>query len=407
MKRPDRGTQWLIAALLADLLLLLVVAALGTRRAFSPQRTAAAVRAELSERLDLQVSRLTASPLPAATAAAASPAAPTPTAAARPALRTLAEGRGLAVGVAVAPGWLQDPEYAALLVREFNSVTPENALKWDTLHPERDRYDFSEGDAIVEFARRNNLKVHGHVLVWFNQLPEWVQEGDYTRDEWIEILREHITTVVGHFRGANNEHTVVAWDVVNEAVSTNGELFDSFWLQKIGPEYIPLAFQFAHEADPEAKLFYNDNAGEGLNPKAQGIYNLVQGLVATGVPIDGVGFQMHTALDGAPSTNELITNMKRLADLGLEVQITEMDVRTQYRGDPPADELAAQAAVYRQVLEACLLSPNCTGFFTWGLTDRFSWIPGYTGAPDFPLLFDENYQPKPAYEALIDLLLDR
>ncbi len=329
---------------------------------------------------------------------------PTATAAPRPSLRSLAEAQDLLVGVSVAPGWLDDAAYAGLLTHEFNAITPENSMKFEVVHPEPERYDFGEGDAIVAFARLNGLKVRGHTLVWGNQLPQWILEGDYTREQWIEILREHITTVVGHYRGSDNDHTVAAWDVVNEAVGKQGELFDNFWLQKIGPEYIPLAFQFAHEADPEALLFYNDNAGEGLNPKSQGIYNLVQGLVKSGVPIDGVGLQMHTFIDGAPSTAELAANMKRLGDLGLQVQITEMDVRTQYSQASIPEKLQAQADVYRQVMAACVQSPNCSGFFTWGLTDRYSWIPGFTGKEDFPLLFDENYQPKPALEAILDLL---
>lgn len=333
------------------------------------------------------------------------PTAPsTPTPYPPPSLRSLAEAHHLFVGVSVAPGWLADPAYAGLLTREFNAVTPENSMKFEVLHPEPGRYDFSEGDAIVAFAKQNGLKVRGHTLVWANQLPKWVLVGDYTREQWIEILRDHITTVVGHYRGSENDRTVVAWDVVNEAVGKQGELFDNFWLQKIGPEYIPLAFQFANEADPEALLFYNDNAGEGLNPKSQGIYNLVQGLVKSGAPIDGVGLQMHTFIDGAPSTAELVVNMKRLGELGLQVQITEMDVRTQYSQASLPEKLQKQAEVYRQVIAACVQSPNCSGFFTWGLTDRFSWIPGFTGKEDYPLLFDENYRPKPALDAILEVL---
>ena len=378
MARSQRITRWIILALLVDLLLLLTVAGLGVQQASS-------------------LDAIPEAPKPT----------PTPTINPRPPLRSLAEEHGLLVGVAVAPGYLEDPTYTALLKREFNAVTPENVMKWDTIHPESDRYDFSGGDAIVNFARRNGLKVHGHTLVWGNQLPQWVLEGDYTREQWIEILRQHITTVAGHYRSSANDHTLIAWDVVNEAVGKNGELFDNFWLQKIGPEYISLAFQFAREADPDALLFYNDNGGEGLNPKSQGIYNLVKGLVQTGVPIDGVGLQMHTASGQAPSTHELAANMKRLSDLGLQVQVTEMDVRTQYSQDLLPQKLQAQADVYRQVMEACLESPGCTGFFTWGLTDRFSWIPGYTGKADYPLLFDENYQAKPALDALLSILEDR
>jgi endo-1,4-beta-xylanase len=329
--------------------------------------------------------------------------APTPTSLPN-SLSEFAENHGVLIGTAVTSGYLYDPQYTSLLTHQFNAITPENEMKFEFIHPEEGRYDFSAGDAIVDFARKNGLKVRGHTLVWGNQLPKWVLEANYSRDEWIGILQDHIYTVVGHFRGADNDHTVVAWDVVNEAISDQGGLFDNFWLQKIGPEYIALAFRFAHEADPDALLFYNDNGGEGLNPKSQGIYNLVQGLVQSGVPINGVGLQMHTALGSTPSSEDIQANMKRLGELGLLVNITEMDVRTQYSDLGLAEKLQQQAQVYRQAMTACLQSPNCKGFYTWGLTDRFSWIPAFTGHADYPLLFDENYQPKPAYDAVLDAL---
>jgi endo-1,4-beta-xylanase len=403
VKQRDNSLSWILVLLVLVLLLLCLVLAAGVARASLlpiPPILLRIIRTEY--------------PAPATAASVTLPLtpglAPTSTTVPRPSLRSLAEVRGLLVGVAVAPGWLEDPEYADLLTHEFNAVVPENAMKFEVVHPEPDRYDFSEGDAIVKFARENGLKVRGHTLVWGNQLPKWMLEGDYTRDQGIEILREHITTVVGHYRGENSvgsNRTLIAWDVVNEAVGKQGELFDNFWLQKIGPEYIPLAFEFAHAADPDALLFYNDNAGEGLNQKSQGIYNLVQGLVNSGVPINGVGLQMHTATGVAPSTEELAANMKRLGDLGLMVHITEMDVRTQYSKKSMPEKLQDQAKVYRQVLAACLQSSNCTGFFTWGLTDRYSWIPGFTGNPDAPLLFDENYQPKPALDTVLNLLQNK
>jgi endo-1,4-beta-xylanase len=299
---------------------------------------------------------------------------------------------------------LEDPTYAGLLTQEFSAVVPENAMKFEVIHPEPDRYDFSQADAIVDFAMQNGLKVRGHPLVWGSQLPAWVVQGEYTREQWIEILRQHIQTVVGHFRDANGGSSVYAWDVVNEAVGLEGELYQNFWLEVIGPEYIPLAFQFAHEADPQALLFYNDNGGEGLDAKANGIYNLVQGLIGQGIPIHGVGLQMHTGPGWPPTGEDFLANIQRLAELGLQVQITEMDVRIQ---DTPGDrdqQLESQAQRYAEVMAACLQVPSCTAFLTWGLTDRYSWIPGHTGNPDAPLLFDENFQPKPALFKLLDLL---
>jgi endo-1,4-beta-xylanase len=235
----------------------------------------------------------------------------------------------LLVGVSVAPAWLKETTYADLLLRVFNVITPENAMKWEVIHPDPERYDFSQGDAIVDFARQHGLKVRGHTLAWVHQNPDWLVNGDYTREQWIEILRDHIQTVVGHYKDYGGS-TVYAWDVVNEAIQGDGAMVNSIWLEKIGPEYIPLAFQVAHEADPEALLFYNDNGGEGLDVHSQAIYDLVKSLKESGVPIDGVGMQMHVAMGEQPAAQDLATNMQRLADLGLIVHITEMDVRTQY-----------------------------------------------------------------------------
>jgi endo-1,4-beta-xylanase len=323
----------------------------------------------------------------------------TPADAAVPTLRSLAEKHGMYIGTSTAPSYLENPDYAALAIREFNTLVPGTAMKWEIIHPQPERYDFTQGDAIVNFARAHNMTVFGHTLVWDLQQPDWLTQGEHTRDEWIQILCQHIKTVVGHYRGQ-----IYAWQVVNESFNDDGSLRDTLWLRKIGPEYIAMAFQWAHEADPEALMIYNDNAGEGMNAKSQAIYTMVKGLLARGIPIDGVGLQMHVRLYGPPTPQDLAANMKRLADLGLEAHITEMDVRLQYSQDSEEEELAAQAEMYRQALAVCLAAPNCNVFVTWGLTDRYSWIPGYTGHPDAPLLFDESGQPKPAYFAIMDLL---
>jgi endo-1,4-beta-xylanase len=317
-----------------------------------------------------------------------------------PSMRLLAKQRNLFIGAATDPGYLRkDSAYNQLLAREFNMLVPEVAMKWEIIHPEPGRYDFSGGDALVTYARAHNMAVRGHVLVWDLQMPAWATNGQFTRQEWIQILCTHIKSVVGHYRGQ-----IYAWDVVNEAVNQDGTLRNTFWMSKLGPEYIAMAFQWAREADPSAKLFYNDNGGEGLNAKSQGIYALLQGLQQTGVPVDGVGMQMHTRLDGAPPASELSANMQRLAKLGLEIHITEMDVRLQYSTDDDETKQAEQADLYREVLSVCLSVQNCKAFLTWGLTDRYSWIPGFTGKPDAPLLFDKSGLPKPAYFAIVKLL---
>jgi endo-1,4-beta-xylanase len=313
-------------------------------------------------------------------------------------LRDLAETRGRQIGAAVAYDALQgEQEYREVLGREFNMLTAENVFKFDALHPAPDRYDWAAADAIVSFAEAHGMRVRGHTLVWHNQLPSWVTEGGYTRDELIAILRDHIHTVVGHYRGR-----VAAWDVVNEAVNDDGTLRDTLWLRGIGPEYLDLVFQWAREADPDALLFYNDYGGEGLGTKSDAIYDLVAGMRQRGVPIDGVGLQMHITANYYPPLDDLAANIQRLGDLGLVVHITEMDVRIEH--PVTEDKLAQQANVYRDALEVCLQADHCTAFVLWGFTDRHSWIPGFFPGTSAALIFDEQYQAKPAYYALREAL---
>lgn len=313
-------------------------------------------------------------------------------------LRTLAQSHGKLIGAAVDAGALaREATYREVLGREFNVVTPENAMKFGPLHPERDRYDFRQTDAIVDFAEAHGMQVRGHTLIWHNQLPRWLTEGQFNRDELIAILREHIQTVVGRYRGR-----VAAWDVVNEAVADDGSLRDTLWLRGIGTEYIELAFRWAHEADPDARLFYNDYGGEGLGLKSDAIYTLLEGLRERGVPVHGVGLQMHVGLRIHPSERDVAANIRRLGGLGLSVHITEMDVRI--LGPATQARLAGQAGIYRAMLEVCLADDQCEALVFWGFTDRHSWIPSFFPGSGTALIFDQDYRPKPAYEALREAL---
>ena len=315
-------------------------------------------------------------------------------------LRSLAKERGISIGTAVqAKPLREDDTYQEVLAREFNLVKPEKAMKFGQLHSQRDRYDFTNPSTIVNFAQANHMQVYGHTLVWHNNLPDWLKEKEWSRQELIDILRENIYTVVSRFRGQ-----IVVWDVVNEAIENDGSLRKTIWLQGIGPEYIKMAFRWAHEADPQAKLFYNDYNAEGLGKKSDAIYTLVKDLQQQGVPIHGVGFQMHTSIKRPPNSKKVAANIKRLGELGLEVRITEMDVQI-YDGKGTTEEkLAAQAEVYRNMLSVCLDAPNCKSFATWGFSDKYSWIPYFFDRPDSPLPFDEEYRPKPAYNALVEEL---
>ncbi len=315
------------------------------------------------------------------------------------ALRNSAAPSGLLIGAASDPELFPMTSYAQALGREFDFIVPENDLKFAETEPAPHQFSFCAGDQLVTYAQTNGMKMRGHNLVWWMDLPDWLTSGNYTSAQASSILLEHINTVMGHFKGE-----LVDWDVVNEAISDSPPygLKPSYWLTQLGNNYVDLAFQWAHAADPNAKLFYNDYGGEGLGAKSDGIYNYVKGMLSRGVPINGVGLQMHVALDGAPSESDISTNMARLGALGLEVHVTEMDVRlpVDSNGNASAADLASQAVTYQNVISACLANSNCTAFLTWGITDLYSWIPGTYPGFGAALLLDQNYNPKPAYNSV-------
>jgi endo-1,4-beta-xylanase len=319
-----------------------------------------------------------------------------------PTLRALADQNHIHIGAAVYSTHLDDPAFAQTLSREFNMLTPENEAKFCEIQPQRDKFDFTGFDRIVAFAEANDMQIHGHNLVWHQCLPDWVAQGNFSRDEAIQILHDHIFTLLGRYRGR-----VPIWDVVNEAISDSGSgLRDTPWRQMIGDDYVEIAFRLAHEADPDALLFYNDYSAEAMTGKSNAVYDMVADFVKRGVPINGVGLQAHFTLGGV-NAGSISQNIKRLGDLGLQVQITEMDDR--FDGAPSDDKLQKQADDYRQLMQVCLDNSNCTAFITWGVSDNYTWLRdsnlGFFKNPLVaPLLFDDQSQPKPAYQALIDVL---
>ena len=324
---------------------------------------------------------------------AAATTAPTPTT-----LRAAGAVRGLYLGSAVNyPALSTDAEYGTTLAREFSQVSPENELKWDTIHPTPTTYDFTRGDYIVNWAMKNKLVVHGHTLLWHSQNPAWLVNTAYDRVQSLAILHDHINTVVGHFRGR-----ITAWDVANEIMGDDGTLRKNIWYQRIGPDYIDYAFQWAHEADPAVRLYLNDYGNQGRGKKSDAIYNLVADMKRRGIPIDGVGIQAHIGTYLAGSTaamNDITFNMARLNALGLETPITEMDVALPLPSTPASLQL--QATGYSGVMAACLAASNCSSFTTWGFTDKYSWIPGFEPGFGDALPMDAAFQPKPAYTALL------
>lgn len=320
-------------------------------------------------------------------------------------LREAAEGAGVLIGTAVRPVQLAEPAYASTLAREFNMVEPEDALKWEVVHPQPEVFDFSQADQIVDFAARHGMKVRGHTLVWHQQNPKWLTDGKYSSSELAKILQRHIKTVVGRYQGR-----IFAWDVINEAFDElrRGELRSTLWRDRPGigsadgTAYIEQCFRWAHEADPKALLFYNEAEAETMNPKSDAIYAMVRDFRQRGVPIDGIGFQMHVKNMQADIAS-VSANIKRFSDLGVQVHITEMDValRVDADGNPHPDDLQAQAEIYRQVARACLSYSGCTAIQTWGFTDKYSWIGSHSKhTQGAALLFDRNFRAKPAYEAL-------
>ncbi len=298
------------------------------------------------------------------------------------------------VGTAVDDAALRDePGYREDLREQFSTLTPENAMKWAVLEPTRGDVDWRQADRLVDFAREHDLEVRGHPLVWFGQLPTWVEalRGPEVR----QVMREHIRAVVGRYRGR-----VRTWDVVNEPFGDDGSRRRSVFQREVGDGWVEDAFRTARAGDPEAKLYLNEIGAEAPGPKSDALYALVKGLVARGVPIDGVGFQAHLTVDGIP--RGFRRNLERFAALGLDVAITEADVALTLPAR--AADLQRQAGAYEGLVEVCVAVPRCRGITFWGFTDRHSWIPATQPGQGAATLLDAQLRPKPAYRAVLRAL---
>lgn len=317
------------------------------------------------------------------------------------------------IGVAVSPRALTGPD-SQLIVQQFNSVTPENDMKMGPIHPEENRYNFTRADAIVNFAQAHGLKVRGHALCWHEQTPDWLFKDaagkTVTKEVLLNRLKEHITTVVNRYKGK-----VYAWDVVNEAVADDSTrlLRNSLWYQICGEDFIIKAFEYAHAADPNAVLFYNDYNTERPE-KRERVYQLLKKLVDAKVPINGVGLQAHWSIY-EPTENELRTAIQKFSSLGLKIQITELDISVypwekNRREKRPTDNDTftpereqQQLEQYEKVFRIFREYKNViTGITCWNISDRYTWLDGYPvpGRKNYPLLFDVNRQPKKAFKAV-------
>lgn len=314
-------------------------------------------------------------------------------------LRQLAAHTGMKFGTAVANEPLVDPDdptYAQLAASQFDLVTAENVMKWDTTEPSQGQFNFAPADTFMAFAAANKQTVRGHTLLWHNQLPAWLTEGTWTKAQLLEIMRQHIVAEVGRYKGK-----IWAWDVLNEAFNEDGTYRDTIWLRVIGPDYIAKAFTWAHEADPKAILFYNDYNIEGVNPKSDAVYAMAKTLRAKGVPIQAVGVQGHLSTEyDAPDS--MPANLARFAKLGMYSAVTEADVRSVLPMTPAKRQ--SQANGYSVMLASCLLEKKCISFTVWGFTDKVQWVPGVFEGEGYAALWDDTYQTKPATEAVRRLL---
>ena len=318
----------------------------------------------------------------------------------------------------------QDPRGVSIITSQFNSVSPENVLKWESVHPQPEKYDFAGPDQFVSFGEKYKMFIIGHTLIWHNQTPRWVFQDDkgnpVDRETLLARMRDHIQTVVGRYKGRIN-----GWDVVNEALNEDGTLRQTNWLKIIGEDYLVKAFEFAHEADPKAELYYNDYSLEN-EPKRKGAIELIKKLQAKGVSVTAVGLQGHDKLDW-PTVEQQDATIAEFAKLGVKVAITELDIdvlpsATRNRG---ADitlnvELQAQLNPYASGLPESVqesLTKRYAELFTvfqkhretvdrvtfWGVTDHDSWLNNWPvrGRTSYPLLFDREGKPKPAFDALL------
>jgi endo-1,4-beta-xylanase len=311
-------------------------------------------------------------------------------------LAAAAEAQGRYFGVAYATAHAGDSTYSNIAGSQFDMVTPENEMKWDTTEPSQGNFNYGPGDQVVSFATAHNQRVRGHNLVWHQQIPGWVTglSGSAAKT----AMENHITNEVTHFKGK-----IYAWDVVNEPFNDDGSYRTDVFYNAFGGgvQYIADALRTAHAADPNAKLYINDYNIEGTGAKADAMYSLAQQLLQQGAPLNGIGFETHLAVQyGFP--NQMQQNMARFANLGLDVAVTELDVRMTLPETAAQD--STQATYYTNVINACKAVSRCVGWSVWGVSDNYSWVPSTFSGQGAPLLWDSNEQQKPLYTTVLNAL---
>ncbi|KIM31617.1 glycoside hydrolase family 10 protein [Serendipita vermifera MAFF 305830] len=311
-------------------------------------------------------------------------------------LGALAERKRRYFGVAWDVNRAVDSDYTQLVLAQFDQITAENSLKWETTEPSRGVFNYTNGDFVVGTALANHMSFRAHVLVWHSQLPAWVTAGNFSKTELTSIMKNHIVNVAGHYKGK-----VYTWDVVNEVFNEDGTFRSTVFYDTIGAEFIDIAFKTARQTDPHALLAINDYNIDGTGAKSTAMINLVKGAKRRGVPIDQIGAQAHLVVGTLPT--DIQANWQAFTDIGVVVAVTEVDIRMPT--PPTAESLAQQAADYKTVVSACLNIKKCVGVTVWGASDKYSWVPDVFPGEGAPLQWDDNLVPKPAYNATVQALL--
>ena len=289
-----------------------------------------------------------------------------------------------------------DSLYRKTFLKQFNSATAENIFKPAYLHPEENLYHWNDADKLLKLCSDHNIRLHGHTLIWHQQNPLWMESFQGSQQAWDAMMRLHIHTIVSYFK-----QTVLSWDVVNEAFNDDGSLRKTIWLKHIGPSYIEKAFQYAHEANPRATLFYNDYNLETKPIKRKAVLQFLYNLKAKGVPIDGIGMQMHLNIK-YDDISMIESAMQDIVNQHYIVHLSEVDISLNPFGDDyvlQKNDLEEQAILMYKLVRAYKNIPirQQFGITIWGISDPYSWIRNYYNRIDYPLLFDENFNPKPVY----------
>ena len=322
-------------------------------------------------------------------------------------LRSLAAERHRYIGAILNSEWFNnviEADFEQIHKTQFNAVVAENEMKFDATEPNENTFSYDKGDKMVKYAQENGMRVRGHALAWHSQVPGWVNSYSGQKDKLLAVLKNHIDSVVGHWKGK-----VAEWDVVNEAVNDEYDAgwrsTNSVWYEGIGPEFLDSAFVWAHAADPDAELCYNDYSLEwGLREKSKAsfVVEQVKRWKENGIPITCVGTQTHIEISHETTPQNVRALAKALAELGVTLNITELDI-----GFPKgsadqlgADDYAKQGHLYRQFMDVFLEEPNMGEFVIWGLTDAHSWLDDQQGKTQ-GLLYDKQYKPKPAFDSIM------